>query len=217
MNKLFLSIVFAALVTSIFAQERVELHQVDGAFTTEQVTLKEGAYQFDIFNDDVDHEVGFVLVPKGKYDAADHIKSAYVTAPVATGKNVTTNVVNLTSGEYEYFCPLNPTPKYSLTVVKEIEKVKLVQTPGDFIQKGLTLDAGTYQFDIVNDGVDHEVGFVLVPKGKYDPANHIKTAYVSAPVAEGTSSKTGVVTLSPGSYEYFCPLNPTPKYSLTVK
>lgn len=76
---------------------------------------------------------------------------------------------------------------------------------------------GTYQFEIGNTDVDHKVGFVLVPKGKYDAAHHIKAAYVKAPVAQGSSSKTGTVELSAGEYEYFCPLNPTPKYTLTVK
>ena len=149
-------------------------------------------------------------------DAADHIKAAYVKAPVAEGTSSMTNIVNLAAGEYEYFCPLNPTDKYSLSVVNRIGQVKLTQVPGAFQIQGLTLGSGNYQFEIVNDGVDREVGFVLVPKGKYDAAHHIKAAYVKAPVAEGTSSMTNVVNLAAGEYEYFCPLNPTDKYSLTV-
>jgi hypothetical protein len=73
-----------------------------------------------------------------------------------------------------------------------------------------------YQFTIVNKDVDHEVGFVLAPKGKTDPANHIKEAYVKAPVKNGSSSITNVVSLTPGEYVYFCPLNPTKEYNLTV-
>ena len=69
---------------------------------------------------------------------------------------------------------------------------------------------GKYQFDIANNGIDREVGFVLVPKGKYDAADHIKTAYVKEPVADGNSSQTGIVNLEAGEYEYFCPLNNTP-------
>ena len=98
-----------------------------------------------------------------------------------------------------------------------IENVKLTQTPGKFDTENLTLAPGQYQFEIANSSVAHEVGFVLVPKGKYDAADHIKAAYVKAPVAKGTSSMTSVVDLAAGEYEYFCPLNPTPKYSLTVK
>ena len=98
-----------------------------------------------------------------------------------------------------------------------VENIVLTQVPGDFETKSLVLKEGLYQFEIANDGIDHEVGFVLVPKGKYDEADHIKTAYVTAPVAEGSSSLTSVVSLEAGEYEYFCPLNPTPKYALTVK
>ena len=95
---------------------QVNLVQTKGVFTTEALTLEAGEYQFNISNSDVDHEVGFVLVPKGMYDADKHIKEAYVKAPVATGKSSLTDVVKLEAGEYEYFCPLNPTPKYALTV-----------------------------------------------------------------------------------------------------
>ena len=196
---------------------KVKLTQIPGQFMDNTLALTEGSYQFEIANKGVDHEVGFVLVPKGKYDASDHIKAAYVTGPVATGKSSMTQIVELEAGEYEYFCPLNPTPKYSLTVNEKVDYVKLTQMPGKFTDDHLTLSEGTYQFEIANDGVDHEVGFVLVPKGKYDPSDHIKEAYVTAPVATGKSSMTKVVTLEAGEYEYFCPLNPTPKYSLTVK
>ncbi|MFK7808161.1 MAG: cupredoxin domain-containing protein [Saprospiraceae bacterium] len=213
-----------ALFVSIFSSttmnaqvQTVQLEQTKGAFQTQELTLASGQYQFDISNNGVDHEVGFVLVPKGKYDATDHIKEAYVTAPVATGKTSTTNVVNLAAGEYEYFCPLNPTPKYSLTVSDKIKTVKLTQVPGMFKNESLTLEAGQYEFEIANEGVDHEVGFVLVPKGQYEATDHIKAAYVKAPVAKGKTSKTNIVNLEAGSYEYFCPLNPTEKYSLTVK
>ncbi len=197
--------------------KNVKLTQTPGKFQNESVSLGEGQYQFEIINDGVNHEVGFVLVPKGKYDAADHIKAAYVKTPVAPGKSSLTSVVNLSAGEYEYFCPLNPTEKYPLTVSDKVQSVKLTQTPGKFANEVVSLSAGQYQFEIVNDGVNHEVGFVLVPKGKYDAADHIKAAYVKAPVAKGTSSLTDVVTLSAGSYEYFCPLNPTEKYALEVK
>ncbi len=195
----------------------VRLEQTNGAFQTENLTLMPGDYQFEIANNGVGHEVGFVLVPKGKYEAKDHIKAAYVTAPVANGNSSKTKIVALEAGEYEYFCPLNPTPKYSLTVTDKVEKVKLTQVPGKFKTSTLTLKKGDYQFEIANEGVDHEVGFVVVPKGKYDATNHIKSAYVKAPVAEGKSSMTNIVSLEAGEYEYFCPLNPTPKYTIVVK
>ena len=216
-NYLFALVALVFSTTQLNAQvENIKLTQMPGKFTTENLALAAGDYQFEIANDGVDHEVGFVLVPKGQYDAANHIKAAYVKAPVKNGTSSMTNVVNLVAGEYEYFCPLNPTDKYALTV-SEVQNVTLTQMPGKFTTDNLTLEAGNYQFEIVNDGVDHEVGFVLVPKGKYDAANHIKAAYVKAPVKNGTSSMTNVVNLAAGEYEYFCPLNPTDKYSLTVK
>ena len=215
--KLVLVAIFALTLSFGNAQvNQVNLDQTDGKFVQENVTLTPGDYQFNISNTNVDHEVGFVLVPKGKTGPEHHIKNAYVTAPVKSGASSPSNVVTLSAGEYEYFCPLNPTPKYTLTVRDDVEPIKLTQIEGRFENQEVTVSEGSYQFEIANSGVDHEVGFVLVPKGKYDASNHIKAAYVNAPVADGSSSKTGIVELSAGEYEYFCPLNPTPKYTLTV-
>ncbi len=196
---------------------QVNLEQKKGMFTQESVMLAAGDYQFNISNNDVGHDVGFVLVPKGMYDADKHIKEAYVTSPVPTGMTKSSNVVSLSPGEYEYFCPMNPTPKYTLVVKAGVETITLGQVPGTFKVQGLTVTEGDYQFNIANNGVDHEVGFVLVPKGMYDASKHIKEAYVKAPVANGSSSMTGIVSLTAGEYEYFCPLNPTPKFTITVK
>ncbi len=218
MNKILTVIALFFSLSILSAQtQKVDLTQSPGIFETTNLALASGTYQFNIINDGVDHEVGFVLVPKGKYDASNHIKTAYVQAPVAQGKSSLTSEVSLAAGEYEYFCPLNPTPKYSLTVHDKVETVRLKQTPGAFTKKNVTLKAGTaYQFEITNQGVDHEVGFVLVPKGQYEMSDHIPAAYVTSPVATGTNSLSKVLTLEAGEYEYFCPLNPTPKYSLKV-
>lgn len=94
----------------------INLEQTDGVFTIQSLKLAPGDYQFDIENNGVDHEVGFVLVPKGKSEAVDHIKEAYVKAPVKNGSTSSSQTVQLKAGEYEYFCPLNPTPKYTLIV-----------------------------------------------------------------------------------------------------
>jgi len=215
--KILIMTMFALSATYINAQiEQVNLEQTKGVFTTQNVNLAPGEYQFNITNNNVGKEVGFVLVPKGKYTPENHIKEAYVSAPVADGNTSQTQVVNLAAGEYEYFCPMNNTPKYSLTVHEDVETIKLGQVEGKFKVEALTVSEGLYQFEIGNNGIDREVGFVLVPKGKYTPENHIKEAYVKAPVTNGNSSKTNIVNLSAGEYEYFCPLNPTPKYSLTV-
>ncbi len=99
----------------------------------------------------------------------------------------------------------------------DVQTISLEQTDGQFKQKSLTLSEGTYVFEIANKDVDHEVGFVLAPKGKTDAANHIKAAYVTSPVKTGSTSKTSEVTLTKGEYVYFCPLNPTPEYTLIVE
>lgn len=94
---------------------------------------------------------------------------------------------------------------------KAVKTIKLEQTPGEFTQKTLTVSEGTYVFEIANNGVDHKVGFVLVEKGKdvSKPENHIKTAYVTAPVKTNTTQTSKPTTLAKGEYVYFCPLNPT--------
>jgi len=43
--------------------------------------------------------LGFVIVPKGKYDAANHIKALYSTTPAKIRKTSQANVVNLIAGD----------------------------------------------------------------------------------------------------------------------
>lgn len=100
---------------------------------------------------------------------------------------------------------------------KAVKTVSLEQTKGEFTQKALTLSAGTYVFEIANTEVGHDVGFVLAPKGKTDAANHIKNAYVTEVVKNNTKGHSKAVTLAKGEYVYFCPLNPTPQYTLIVE
>ena len=104
--------------TDKMAVKTVSLEQTKGVFTQQEVTLKEGAYIFEISNNNVGHDVGFVLIKKGT-DASkpeNHIKTAYVTEVVANNKTQKSNVTVLEKGEYVYFCPMNPTPQYTLTV-----------------------------------------------------------------------------------------------------
>jgi plastocyanin len=97
--------------------------------------------------------------------------------------------------------------------------VSLEQTKGEFTQKEISLKEGDYIFEISNNNVGHQVGFVLVPKGKdaSKPENHISTAYVTKAVEDNTKEKSNVTTLTKGEYIYFCPLNPTPQYTLKVE
>ena len=94
---------------------------------------------------------------------------------------------------------------------KSVKTITLEQTPGEFTQKAVTISAGTYIFEIANNGVDHNVGFVLVKKGKdvSKPENHIQTAYVTSPVGTNETQSSKPTVLTKGEYVYFCPLNPT--------
>lgn len=89
--------------------------------------------------------------------------------------------------------------------------IALEQTKGEFTQKQIIVNEGAYTFSIANNNVGTDVGFVLVPKGKdiSNPENHIKTAYVTAVVANNTTGTSNVTKLVKGEYVYFCPLNKT--------
>jgi plastocyanin len=98
--------------------------------------------------------------------------------------------------------------------------IALEQISGEFIQKGLTVSEGTYVFEISNNAVGHNIGFVLAKKGSdlSNPENHIQTAYVTEQVANGQKQSSKPTTLTKGQYVYFCPLNPTATdNTLTVK
>ncbi|WP_298478641.1 cupredoxin domain-containing protein [uncultured Maribacter sp.] len=97
-------------------------------------------------------------------------------------------------------------------MMKKAQKtISLEQTSGEFTQKQITVSPGTYVFEIANNAVGHDVGFVLVQKGKdiSKPENHIQTAYVTEVVATGKTQKSKPTTLAKGEYVYFCPMNPT--------
>ena len=101
---------------------------------------------------------------------------------------------------------------------QKAEIIKLEQTPGAFATTELTLEAGkSYVFDVKNAGVDHKVGFVIAPAGKTDQKHHVQSAYLSKTIKNGESAQSGEVTLEKGEYVYFCPLNPTPEYKITVQ
>ena len=98
---------------------------------------------------------------------------------------------------------------------QEVKTVSLEQTKGEFTQKQITLSEGTYIFEIANTNVGHNVGFVLAPKANVKA--HIKNAYVKEQVKNNTKQKSNKVVLKKGEYVYFCPLNPTPQYTLIVE
>ena len=119
MKKVIFSLFIALLTISGMAQEvsTISLEQTPGAFTVQELTINQGEYVFEVKNNGVDHQVGLVLVPAGKSDQSDHIKNAYLKSTPDNGQKAQSNVVNLKKGTYEYFCPMNPTPRYKLTVI----------------------------------------------------------------------------------------------------
>ena len=52
----------------------------------------------------------------GEFTQKSLTVSAYVTTTVKNNSVEPSKETKLTKGEYVYFCPLNPTPQYSLTV-----------------------------------------------------------------------------------------------------
>ncbi|MBQ4822246.1 cupredoxin domain-containing protein [Aquimarina sp. MMG016] len=121
MKKLITAFTFILAITfSAQAQDvkTVTLEQTKGEFTQKEIKLSEGAYIFNISNNNAGTDVGFVLVPEGKdaSDSKNHIKNAYVTKVVKEGKTESSNTVTLQKGTYKYFCPLNKTPQYTLVV-----------------------------------------------------------------------------------------------------
>lgn len=105
-------------------------------------------------------------------------------------------------------------------ISETVQVIALEQVSGEFVQKGLTVSEGRYVFEISNNAVGHNVGFVLVKKGEdvSKPENHIKTAYVTEQVANNQKQRSNATTLEKGEYVYFCPLNPTATdNTLTVK
>lgn len=82
------------------------------------ITLKPGKYVFRVNNKNVPYELGFWLRSKG-YDWRNPLHKLNKTSVSGGGlKTGDTKdyVVELKPGEYEYSCPLNPTPDYRLVV-----------------------------------------------------------------------------------------------------
>ncbi|MDN5199819.1 cupredoxin domain-containing protein [Fulvivirgaceae bacterium BMA10] len=104
-------------VQNASAQKVIKLNQVEGEFTTKHLDLKPGDYIFKVTNKGADKEVGFVLAPQENNGAAgEHIKEAYLQKTINKGETSESKVVTLKEGTYNYFCPLNPTPHYTITV-----------------------------------------------------------------------------------------------------
>ncbi len=93
--------------------------------------------------------------------------------------------------------------------------INLSQTPGQYETTELNLAAGTYIFAVTNENVEKELGFYLTPTS--DAKAQVPNSGLESLVGKGQTARTGTVTLTPGTYQYSCPLNPTPHYTITVK
>ena len=118
-----LTFILAALVlvaSTALAQEEkpevIKLTQVEGKFTKGKLKLKPGTYIFEVTNKGVDREVGLVVANSDNGAAGEHIKEGYLANTIKKGETAQSQVVTLGEGEYKYFCPLNPTPEYTITV-----------------------------------------------------------------------------------------------------
>lgn len=103
---------------------------------------------------------------------------------------------------------------------KDVTVIELTQTTGQFETQNLALKPGKYQFRVVNQNVEKDLGFVIQKKGdakKDVMKTAVKNSFTTALVKKGEAQYTGVVTLTAGEYVYSCPLNPTPHYQISVK
>lgn len=100
-------------------------------------------------------------------------------------------------------------------IIEGVTLVKLSQIPGEYETTELTLPPGKYIFEVANKNVDKQLGFWLTPADS--PKEQIANSGLSKLVAEGEVARTGLVELTAGAYQYSCPLNPTPHYTITVK
>lgn len=110
---------------NIYAQSKekgvtiIELAQTPGEFTTKELNLKPGQYQFKVKNQNVDKDLGFVIQKAADKDGdvmKTSVPNSFTTELIKKGEAQMTGVVTLEKGEYVYSCPLNPTPHYRIIV-----------------------------------------------------------------------------------------------------
>jgi hypothetical protein len=102
------------------------------------------------------------------------------------------------------------TPK-SAADCKTINQTSLTNRTRQF--KPLKLKPGQYTFRVTNRNVPYELGFYLRGQG---------LSQATLPKVSGGGLTPGVtqdytIELKPGTYDFSCPLNPTPDYPLVVE
>ena len=186
----------------------IRLDQVEGEYVTQQLNLTPGDYIFEVTNTEVDKGLGFYLQDK----SGAQVTNSGLAALVGKGETSRTGVVTLTEGNFQYSCPLNPTPHYNISVGAP-QVIKLTQKKGVYNEGNLDLAPGFYVFEVTNQKVAKDLGFYLQDA---DGAQ-VKDSGLKELVGKGETNTSGVVYLEAGTYQYSCPLNPTPHYTVTVK
>lgn len=92
----------------------IQLVQTPGQYETRALDLTPGKYVFEVTNQNVDKSLGFYLTPTS--DAKAQVPNSGLSSLVAKGETARTGVVTLSAGEFQYSCPLNPTPQYKIKV-----------------------------------------------------------------------------------------------------
>ena len=119
---------------------------------------------------------------------------------------------------------LNSAQEKMADAKNSVETIKLEQTEGAFTTTELTLEAGKeYNFEVTNNA-GRPAALVLAKKDMAELSvpeimkGAEAGAMLSGPINDGeTATSTGTVKLEAGEYFYFCPMNATPKYAVTVK
>lgn len=93
---------------------------------------------------------------------------------------------------------------------KQINTKTLSERQSEF--KPLELKSGKHIFRITNDDVPYELGFYLRGVG----IKKINLPKVSGGGLTQGKTQDYAINLSPGSYVFSCPLNPTPDYPIIV-
>ena len=186
----------------------INLSQVEGEYTTQLLNLTPGDYIFEVTNTEVDKDLGFYL----QDNKGAQVANSGLEALVGNGETSRTGVVTLAEGSFRYSCPLNPTPRYAINVGTP-QVVKLSQNEGVYNEGKLDLSPGDYVFEVTNTEVAKDLGFYL----QDETGAQVADSGLKELVGNGETNTSGVVFLAPGTYQYSCPLSPTPHYTVTVK
>lgn len=104
----------------------IKLSQVPGEYETTELNLPPGKYIFEVTNKNVDKGLGFWLTPADSPKV--QVDNSGLSKLVGKGEVARTGLVELTAGEYQYSCPLNPTPHYRIKVLAGTGSAATIKT-----------------------------------------------------------------------------------------